>query len=171
MSIVLFNGRSAVHAASQGILKTKDVCLTGKKRKPVTYTNIAKSTDAAQTAHSVFVNGHPLCHKKSVFSKSTGDEAGDHKGQKSGTIQGKAEFISASPNILIEGIPAVRDKDRMVSNNRNTPPALLKQADGQIATSSVDSQAPDVDIDQPNQNHHQVYGSNIEQLFDLIQCR
>ncbi len=171
MSIVLFNGRSAVHAASQGILKTKDVCLTGKKRKPVTYHNIAKSKDAAQTAHSVFVNGHPICHKKSVFSKSTGDEAGDQKGQQSGTIQGKAEFISASPNILIEGIPAVRDKDRMLSNNRNTPPAPLKQAVGQLATNRAGTSAPDIGIDQPNQSIHQLYGSNLEQLFDIIHCR
>ena len=136
----------------------------------MTYNNVAKSEDAAQTAHSVFVNGQPICHKKSIFSKSTGDEAGDQKGQKSGTIQGKAEFITASSNILIEGIPAVRDKDLMVSNNRNTPPAPLKQSGGQAAQNMPDTQQPRHHIDQPYQSQHQIYGTNLSQLFDLIRC-
>lgn len=171
MGYVLFNGRSAVHAASGGVLETKDICLKGNKRKHITYKNIAKSKDAAQTAHSVFVCGHPTCHKKSNFKKSTGDEEGDKKGLNSGTIQGKAEFISGSPNILIEGIPAVRDKDRMVSNNRNTPPAPLRQSDGKTKAISADVKPAEVNKTQPNQSYHRLYGSSLAQLFDIIQCR
>lgn len=125
---VLINGRSAVHENSQGTLTTQDVCYTGPYRIPVAYQNIAKSKDATNTAKTVRINGKPICHKKSYFSQSMGDESGDQKGVKSGTITGKAEFITASPNVRIEGIAAVRAGDLMVSNNRNTAPAQLQQS-------------------------------------------
>jgi len=126
---VLINGRTAVHAGSQGILATVDVCLTkiGKPVVPIPYTNIARSADAAKTASTVFVNGNPVCHQKSIFAVSTGDEPGDRKGIRSGTIKGKAEFVSGSSNVFIEGIPAVRQGDMMVSNNANTAPMPLSQ--------------------------------------------
>lgn len=129
MSNVLINGRTAVHAGSGGVLTTIDVCWTkiGKPVVRIPYVNIARSSDAAGTAASVLVNGHPVCHLESNFSKSTGDEPGDHLGVVSGTIQGKATFISASSNVFIEGVPAVRQGDLMVSNNMNTPPAPLVQ--------------------------------------------
>lgn len=124
---VLINGRSAIHQNSKGTLTTQDVCYTGPYRIPITYYNIAKSKDALNTARKVLVNGKPVCHKKSYFSPSMGDESGDQKGIKSNTITGKAEFITASLNVFIEGIPAVRAGDLMVSNNRNTAPAQLQQ--------------------------------------------
>jgi uncharacterized Zn-binding protein involved in type VI secretion len=129
MGNVLINGRTAVHKGSQGTLTTVDVCLTpvGSSVVPIPYTNIAVSADADKTASTVLINGNPVCHKKSIFSKSTGDEPGTRKGIKSGTIQGKAEFIQGSPNVLIEGIAAARQGDLMVSNNRNTAPMPLSQ--------------------------------------------
>ena len=60
------------------------------------------------------------CHKDSIFTTSSG-------GVRTGTIKGKAEFITASPNVMIEGVPAVRQGDLMTSNNRNTPPMPLMQ--------------------------------------------
>lgn len=130
MGNVLINGRTAVHAGSGGTLTTIDVCWTkvGKPVVRIPYTNIAKSTDSAKTAGSVLINGQPVCTKTSIFATSTGDEPGDRLGVKSGTIKGKAEFITASSNVLFEGVPAVRQGDLMVSNNRNTPPAPLMQA-------------------------------------------
>jgi uncharacterized Zn-binding protein involved in type VI secretion len=126
---VLINGRTAVHAGSEGILVTVDVCLTkvGKPVVPIPYTNVARSADAAKTASTVFINGQPVCHQGSIFSKSTGDEPGSRKGIRSGTISGKAEFVSASSNVFIEGVPAVRQGDMMVSNNCNTAPMPLSQ--------------------------------------------
>ena len=124
---VYINGRSAVHKKSNGTLTTQDVCLTGEEMLPITYFNIAKSADAEKTSTQVFIDGNGACHNKSIFAKSYGDEAGDHKGILSGTIQGKAEFITASKNVFIEGIPAVRQGDLMVSNNRNTNPEQLQQ--------------------------------------------
>ena len=129
MSNVLINGRTAVHAGSGGTLTTIDVCRTkiGKKIVNIAYTNIARSSDAAQTAATVFINGHPVCHQKSIFAVSTGDEPGDHLGVVSNTIKGIAEFITASSNVFIEGVPAVRQGDMMVSNNGNTAPMPLMQ--------------------------------------------
>jgi len=126
---VLINGRTAVHAGSQGVLTTVDVCLTkiGKSVVPIPYTNIALSAVSFKTAGSVLINGNPVCHKKSIFAVSSGDEPGNRKGIRSRTIKGKAEFISGSSNVLIEGIPAVRQGDLMVSNKRNTAPMPLSQ--------------------------------------------
>ena len=121
------NGRTAVHAGSQGVLTTVDVCKTPGKCRPVAYTNVARSTDSARTATTVFVNGNPICHKQSIFAVSSGDEPGRCGGVRSGTIKGKAEFLTASPNVFVEGKPVVRQFDLMVSNNRNTPPAPLQQ--------------------------------------------
>ena len=58
---------------------------------------------------------------------SSGDEGGSCGGIISGTIKGQAQFITSSPNVFIEGQPAVRQADQMVSNNANTPPAPLQQ--------------------------------------------
>jgi len=127
MSNVLFNGLSAVHAGSNGILTTVDICNTPPFCQSVTYTNIAKSQDSAMTAKSVKINGNPACVLTSNFAVSTGDEAGTCGGTISGTIKGMAEFISASPNIIIEGVPVVRQNDMMISNNKNTPPMPLQQ--------------------------------------------
>lgn len=124
---LFINNRSAVHKDSKGTVVTKDICLTGPNQVPISYLNVAKSADAANTACSVFANGNPLCHKNSIFSSSSGDEAGDHKGVISGTIKGQAEFLTASLNVYIENIPAVRQGELMVSNNRNTTPAQLQQ--------------------------------------------
>jgi uncharacterized Zn-binding protein involved in type VI secretion len=130
-SNVLINGRTAVHADSGGTLNTVDICKTkkGKKCKPVVYNNVAKSGDTANAASTVFINGQPACHKSADFARSKGDEpAKCGGGVRSGTIKQKAEFITASNNVFIEGKPAVRQMDLMVSNNRNTPPMPLMQA-------------------------------------------
>jgi len=129
---VIINGKTAVHKDSGGVLQTVDVCLTpvGTSVVPIPYANVAKSSDAASTASSVKINGNPACNIKSNFSKSSGDEAGTKKGVASGKIQGKAEFILGSFDVFIEGKPAVRQGDLMISNNKNTPPMPLNQSGG-----------------------------------------
>jgi hypothetical protein len=129
---VLINNRSAVHAGSQGTLRTPDVCdtPTGDGCKPVLYGNVAKSKDADKTAASVKINGNEACNKASIFAVSTGDEPGSCGGIKSGTTEGKAEFITASGDVTIEGNPAVRQFDLMISNDGNTPPMPLMQPGG-----------------------------------------
>jgi hypothetical protein len=124
---VLINGRTAVHKDSNGTLTTIDPCYTGPQQQIVNYQNVAKSRDATNTAKTVFINGNPVCHKESYFARSYGSEAGDGGGVISKSRCGKAEFVTASENVFIEGIAAVRQGDLMVSNNRNTQPAPLRQ--------------------------------------------
>ncbi|RFA24302.1 hypothetical protein CAI21_22205 [Alkalilimnicola ehrlichii] len=113
------------------------------------YANVAQSKDAAKTAGTVKINGHPVCTKASVFSKSTGDEAGRKGGVLSGTTQGQAEFLTASPNVLIEGEPAVRAHDLMVSNNQNTQPAPLMQPSGTPPQALLADEPEDADPNDP----------------------
>lgn len=128
MSNVNINGLTAVHAGSQGKLLTPDTCkVPGKVCTPTTFQNIAESTNASLTAPTVFVDGNPACHAKSIFAVSQGDEPGTCGGVASGTVKQMAEFITFSPNVFIEGKPAVRQTDLMVSNLRNTPPMPLMQ--------------------------------------------
>ncbi|MCG8393146.1 MAG: DUF4150 domain-containing protein [Pseudomonadales bacterium] len=135
MSNTLINGLTAVHAGSGGTLVTMDICKTPPFCQPVPFSNVAMSSDATGTASSVLVNGNPVCHVASTFAKSSGDEAGTCGGIMSGTIAGQAEFITFSPNVMIEGQPAVRQSDMMVSNMRNTAPAPLQQAGAGIPQS------------------------------------
>jgi len=132
MSNVLINGRSAVHAGSNGKLMTVDVCLTqvGNSVVPIPYPNVAQSSDADKTASSVLINGEPACTTDSVFAKSKGDEPGNKKGVKSGKKGDEASFLSGSQNVQIEGTSAVRALDMMVSNKQNTPPSPLMQSAG-----------------------------------------
>jgi hypothetical protein len=127
MGNVVINGRTAVHAGSGGVVNTVDVCKVPDKCRANTFNNVAQSSNAAKTAGSVKINGNPACHKDAIFAISSGDEPGSCGGVSSGTIKQKAEFITFSSNVFIEGIPAVRQNDLMVSNNRNTPPAPVQQ--------------------------------------------
>ena len=126
---VYINGRSAVHPGSGGTLNTVDFC-KNHEGIPLPYSNTAKTEDLQNCAQGVFINGQPMAHKKSYISKSHGDEGGVGGGVRSGTTGGKAEFITASPNVFVNGFAAVRQGDLMVSNNRNTAPAPLQQPGG-----------------------------------------
>jgi hypothetical protein len=125
------NGRSVVHPGSGGTtVAFPDVCKTPGPAGPVPmpYPNVAKSSDAARTAKTVEAEGHPLCVKDSTFSTSTGDEAGTAGGGIfSGTTRGKAEFVSYSFDVKVEGQGVARALDLMTHNDKNTPPFPLVQ--------------------------------------------
>ena len=123
------NGRSAVHKKSRGILNTTSLNYTPPFAIPMTFPSIAYSKDVQNVTDSVFVNQAGLAHLESYFFPSHGDEGGSWGGMFSGTINAKANFITASPDVLINDKPAVRANDMMVSNNYNSPAAPLQQAD------------------------------------------
>ncbi len=119
------NGLSVIHQGSGGEANATlpDVCLTkaGKPVVPIPYPNNAKSADLGGGSSTVTADGgNSIAIKGSVFSKSVGDAAGDHKGIASGTIEGQAEFITASPTVKIEGMGVCRLSDQMTMNNANT---------------------------------------------------
>lgn len=124
------NGQTVVHETSGGTLNTApDVCLTpvGSSIVPIPYSNTAESKDTANGSMTVSVDGNPIMLKDSVFSKSTGDEAGIVGGISSGTTGGAARFINYSFDVKIEGRNVCRRRDPMTSNNGNTPSAPLMQ--------------------------------------------
>ena len=127
MGNININGKTAVHAKSDGQLITTDVCLTPPYCVPIAYTNQAESKMADMTASSVKVEGNPACNQTSNFKMSQGDAPGSCAGVASGSIGQMAEFITFSNDVMIEGKPAVRNGDKMVSNLKNTPPQPLVQ--------------------------------------------
>ncbi|HDM8239180.1 TPA: DUF4150 domain-containing protein [Vibrio campbellii] len=119
------NGLSIVHKGSGGeaTASVPDVCLTtvGKATKEIPYGNNAKSSDLVDGSTSVTADGgNSIALQGSKFSTSTGDEGGDKKGVSSGTINGEAQFVTSSPNVLIEGRGVARQSDQMTMNNGNT---------------------------------------------------
>lgn len=78
----------------------------------------------------------------SKFVKSTGDEAGAAGGVVSGVFIMEAEFISASPTVMMDGLPVNRLSDKMLMNHQNTvclsgevqpplPPGIVTLPDSQ----------------------------------------
>ncbi|WP_298438901.1 DUF4150 domain-containing protein [Geobacter sp.] len=130
---VTANNQTVVHKDSGGTLVTSpDVCNTqvGNAVVPIPYVNTAKSADTAQGSTTVTMDGNPVMLKTSVFSTSSGDEAGKIGGISSGVTKGKAKFVTASNDVIVEGQPVGRRCDLMVSNlsaSGNTPPAALVQ--------------------------------------------
>lgn len=100
-----------------------DVCKTPSPGGPIPipYPNVAKSSDAAQTATSVKADGNPVMIKDSIYSTSTGDEAGSAGGGvASNCIKGKAQFINYSFDVKIEGQNVPRLLDPMKQNGQSS---------------------------------------------------
>jgi hypothetical protein len=122
------NTRTVVHASSNGVASAfPDVCKTPTPGGPVPipYPNVAMSSDTSQGSQTVKMDGNPIMLKKSVFSTSTGDEAGSVGGVVSNTFKGKAEFVNYSFDVKVEGKNVPRLGDMMVQNEQsspNTPP-------------------------------------------------
>jgi uncharacterized Zn-binding protein involved in type VI secretion len=89
---------------------------------------------------NVLINGRTAVHVGSGGILTTVDVCRTKIGKPIvNTIKGKAEFITASSNVFIEGVAAVRQGDMMVSNNRNTAPMPLMQP-GAVSPASLEKQ-------------------------------
>jgi hypothetical protein len=129
------NSRTVVHKDSGGVsIAFPDVCKTPAPPAPfvpIPYPNIAKSGDTADGSTKVKCDGNPIMLQGSNFSTSTGDEAGTAGGgMVSNTTKGKAEFISYSFDVKVEGKSVPRQLDPMIHNKLsapNTPPTPLLQ--------------------------------------------
>ena len=124
---VCVNGMTVVHKASDGkVCFFPDVCLTpvpSAPPVPVPYPNIAQSADTTKGSKTVTMDGNPIMLQGSVFSKSTGDEAGSCGGVASGVNKGQAEFINYSFDVTIEGRGVPRLGDQMLGNIGGAPNA------------------------------------------------
>jgi hypothetical protein len=100
-----------------------DVCKTPAPPAPpvpIPYPNMAMSSDAAETATTVEADGQPIMLKSSVFSTSTGDEAGTVGGVVSNVTKGKAQFIVYSFDVKAEGQNVPRNLDQMKQNGSSS---------------------------------------------------
>ncbi len=132
------NFRTVVHKDSGGIcMGFPDVCKTPAPPAgpiPIPYPNIAQSQDTSQGSTTVKMDGNPVMLKGSVFSQSSGDEAGSAGGVVTSQTKGKAEFMLYSFDVQVEGKNVPRLADIMGLNKSsaggptNTPPFPLVQA-------------------------------------------
>ncbi len=111
---------TVAHKGSGGVSPVfPDVCKTPAPPAPpipIPYPNIAKAADAAETATTVEADGNGIMLKSSVYSTSTGDEAGSIGGVVSNCTKGKAQFILYSFDIKAEGQNVPRLTDMMKQN-------------------------------------------------------
>jgi uncharacterized Zn-binding protein involved in type VI secretion len=146
------NSRTVVHASSDGIATAfPDVCKTPSPAGPIPipYPNIAKSSDTAQGSQTVKMDGNPIMLQGSVFSTSTGDEAGSAGGVVSSVTKGKAEFVLYSFDVKVDGKSVPRLGDIMLQNKGggpNTPPFPEVQPPV-VVVPSVDSDEDENDIE------------------------
>ena len=130
---VTVNMMTVVHKTSNGVtVAFPDVCKTpappAPSPIPIPYPNIAMSSDTAKGTKKVKADGQPVALRDSNFAMSTGDEAGTAGGGvASNKIKGKAEFVSFSFNVKMEGKNVPKTFDLMLHNDKNTPPAPVIQ--------------------------------------------
>lgn len=143
------NGMSVVHKGSGGVsIAPVDVCKmqVGPAVVPLPLPNIAQSADLAKGTKKVKCDGQPVAVDGSVFSKSTGDEAGSLGGVVSGKNKGTAEFVLFSMDVKFEGKGVARAMDTMLHNDKNTPPVPILQSPV-VVLSSDDDKDDDKDDD------------------------
>jgi hypothetical protein len=153
-STVNVNMRTVVHASSNGIgTAFPDVCKTPSPAGPIPipYPNIAMSSDTSQGSKEVKADGNPVMLQGSVFSTSTGDEAGSAGGVVSSCTKGKAEFILYSFDVKFEGKSVPRLADLMLYNkggSPNTPPFPVVQPPAVVVVlPDPDEDAEDEEVD------------------------
>jgi len=112
-----------------------DVCITpNKKGSPVPFTITIDLSGAASGSKNVNFNGEPaFLYDQSDTVKVKGDKPGKGKGVKSGTVGAKAEPITHSSSVLINGKPMVREDDLFFMNNKNTIGKLGASESGSAA--------------------------------------
>jgi len=116
------NGRGISHKGSGGkSIVFPDVCLTkvGKPIVPIPYANLGKSADTSKGPKSVTTDGQMPMVKGALYSKSTGDEPGSHKGVVSGTYKDVCEFMMYSFDVKFEGKNVCRLGDPLFHNKKN----------------------------------------------------
>lgn len=119
------NGLTITHKASGGthFCSVPDVCKTPTPGGPVPipYPIFSTNTLLAKGTTTVLADGgNMIAHKKSIFTKCTGDEPGTIGGVKSGTFIQKSEWITYSPNVYVQGKNICRLTDKLFMNNKNT---------------------------------------------------
>lgn len=132
--VMFVNGRRVITNAPGAIVRSisKNYTTTWH-RGTADYENICKSEDLQNCCEDVTVDGYAVATIDSFFPQSYGDEKGMGGGVKSGTINGKGVFKTASPDVFVSSLdgsiinaPVVREGDWVVSNAGNCDPAPIE---------------------------------------------
>ncbi|PKG37155.1 DUF4150 domain-containing protein [Psychromonas sp. Urea-02u-13] len=116
------NSMGIAHKGSGGkSIVFPDVCLTqiGNAVVPIPYPNIGASADTDKGPKSVTTDKKMPMVKGAIYTKSTGDQAGNKKGIVSGKIEGECEFMMYSFDVKFEGKNVCRMGDPLFHNNKN----------------------------------------------------
>jgi uncharacterized Zn-binding protein involved in type VI secretion len=149
MGLVFINGRAAVYKDGPGqAVAFPDVCLCPPGPPagpvPVPLSNTVVAADLQGCAKTVLIAGKPAAHLKSFFAKSTGNEVSRSTGGGviSHATQGMAYFQTGSPNVFIEGQPAVRHADLLTCNHLSTMPPNTPPTVWMSSTTDLPMTAP-----------------------------
>lgn len=164
------NGRRVITKAPGAIVRSKSKNFTSPKRIfAKEYENICKSEDLENCCDDVKVDGFPVATLDSFFPQSYGDEAGSGGGVKSGTINGKGIFKTASPDLFVSSVdgsicnvPIIREGDLVVSNNGNCEPAPIEFIPGMVADNPFALPEPEFNLNQDiYHSAHIIHGRNL----------
>jgi len=122
-STTFANSKGISHKGSGGLSTVfPDVCKTPSPAGPIPipYPNIGKSSDTAKGPKSVKTDGEMPMIKGSIYSTSSGDEAGTAGGGiLSGKTKGECEFMMYSFDVKFEGKNVCRLGDPLWHNKKN----------------------------------------------------
>ena len=164
------NGRRVITKAPGAIVRSKSKNYTSPKRLfAKDYENICKSEDLENCCEDVKVDGYAVATLDSFFPQSYGDEAGSGGGVKSGTINGKGVFKTASPDTFVSSVdgsicnvPIIREGDLVVSNNGNCEPAPIEFLPGMAADNPFALPEPDFNLNEDvYHSSHIIHGRNL----------
>lgn len=102
-----------------------DVCLTPPVPLPIPYVNVGQHAVAVSTSTVVMFGGMFAINTGSNLPVTQGDEAGTVGGVISGTVMSTGYFITGSPIVMIQGLPAVRVTSMATGNNSNAVGAVV----------------------------------------------
>ena len=92
---------------------------------PIPYPVANMLSDSENVSENVFYNGNAAFKADSYVTHVWGDEAGVDGGMFSGTFTQKAEPISYSMSVFVNGANAVRGYDPFYMNKKNTTGTLI----------------------------------------------
>jgi carboxyl-terminal processing protease len=96
-----------------------DVCLTPPVPTPVPYVNVGFHAVAVAHSTVVMFGGMFALNLGSTLAMTTGDEPGVAGGVISGTVMSTGFFITGSPIVMVQGLPAIRLTSVATGNNNN----------------------------------------------------
>ena len=132
------SSRKGAHKISKAVVVSMapDVCKTPKGGPPVPYNIIAKLHLSENVSPNVNFISCPAFTIISNTKKVWGDEPGIGKGVKSFTVGEKAEPITKSSTVRINGNWVVRHDDAFHMNNKNTMGKLVYTGSSPVSKSS-----------------------------------